>query len=666
MKDYPSRMMLNRDFSWLQYNDRILQEGDRAEVPLFERAKYIGISASNFDKFFQVRVASLSGLKKSKHKKKDVTGMTVEDRLKRIYRHARRFSKEQGKIYRRWLKDAKKAGVPELKIEKLSDKKRKRLEAYFMREIAPSLSPMMIKKRKVRFADGRLYILVCMKKGRIGMVQVPPLMDRMIDGEKAVAKAGDFLAEELIKYHLHRLFPGRRIKDAAVFRVTRSADFGTVMEKAGDLLMAIEPSSLKWKPGRMVRVEVEAGHPWALEYLREVTKVKKKAFVLSNCPLDLRFLTQWKNERQEKKGFFPNFTAVEKDWWKGDIFQAIRKKDRIHSLPYESYKPVVAFLEQASMDPRVVSIWQTLYRISEDSPIVEALRQAALRGKQVTIVVEECNWIDKESQIYWTHALEEAGCQVLYGHSLYKVHAKVLLIVRKEDAGLRSYLHTGTGNYNEESAKTDADFGVFTARQEMANDAMQLFNYLAGAIKAPKTTTLAIGPFKLREVLMEYISDTIRASKRGEAAWIFLKMNELGDEWLIQALYEASQAGVKIDCLVRGICCLRPGVTGISENIQVRSMQGRFLEHHRFFCFATMERERMILSSADWMPRNLDRQIELMVPIEDRDARERLKGWMLLQWQDQKNSYVLGKNGSYKPEKRGSNALDAQACLMGK
>lgn len=665
MKAYPAKAFFNRELSWLQFNDRVLREGDRSDVPLFERARFIGIFASNLDEFYQVRVSGLLDIQGAKQKKKDASGLNVKNMLKGIRRHVKRSNQLQLEIYNRWQEIAADAGRPHIKIESLSKKKKALVKRYFTKHVLPGLAPMTWNESLSQFADLRLYLLVGMKKGKMGIVQMPPLMDRLIDGRGVLGKEGFLLADELIRYFVSDLFPDHTIQDAAWFRVTRSAALQVEVEEAADLVLEMEQALIKRIKSRIVRLEVESDQEWALEFLREILKVKKRLCFSVDGPLDLSVLQKFGTLYKGEKGFYPDLKPHERNWWQGDLFEAIRKKDRIHAVPYESMQPVVKFLRQAAEDPDVISIWQVLYRVSEDSQIVESLRRAALRGKQVTVFVELRARFDEANNLYWARALEEAGCQVIYGHPSYKMHVKAILLARKENGGIRSYLHLGTGNYNEKTARFYTDLGLFTANPALAEDAMQVLQYLAGAIKLPRLNVLSAAPFDLRETLMTRISETIHAANRGEPAWIFLKMNGLVDPGLIKSLYEASQAGVKVDCLVRGICCLRPGVPGLSENIQVRSIIGRFLEHQRIFYFARRDKERLYLSSADWIPRNLNRRIETLFPVDDREARETIKGWMRLQWQDRCRAHELKRDGSYQSLNGGIGSLDSQASLIG-
>lgn len=665
MKPYPSTNILNRELSWLHFNDRVLEEGARDDVPILERAKFISIFSSNLDEFFGVRVGSLRDQRQAKYKKLDVSGLTAKEQIKQIFSHTRKAVQRQSDIYRQWLKEYEGMNSPCLTIESLSRQEVKNMERYFKGRIYPSLCPLVLDQSITRFANGRLHLLVKLRKGKMGIVQLPPLMDRMIEGEDAVGRPGFFFLEEIIGSFLHFLFPDDQVGDWAVFRVTRSADIQVAVEDAGDLLEVIEQALPQRENGRIIRVEIEGKQDWAIAFLTQYLGVKPRDFIEVEVPLDLTCLNRWNRMEEGEQGHFQVFEAAEKEWWKGDVFEAIRKQDRIHMVPYEKFDPVIRFLEQAVQDPQVIAIQQTLYRVSDQSSVVEALRQAALNGKQVTVVIELRARFDEENNIRWARTLEEAGCQVIYGHPIQKVHTKAIVVIRQEDDGLRTYLHLGTGNYNEVTAKLYTDFGYFTANSEMAQDVSRMFHYITGSMKIPEFTSLAVAPFTLRTTLMDRIAECIRSAKRGEAAWIFLKMNSLVDTHMIEALYEASKAGVEVDCLVRGICCLRPGLKGVSENIHVKSIVGRFLEHQRVFCFSTGSWEKLYLSSADWMPRNLNRRVELMFPVTSPFAIESIKGWMRLQWQDENRAHRLKSDGTYRPLSREKGALDSQACFIG-
>ena len=665
MKGYPSTNILNRELSWLHFNDRVLEEGARSDVPILERAKFISIFASNQDEFFGVRVGSLRDQRQAKYKKEDASGLTAKEQIKQIFSHTRKAVQRQSEIYFLWLKEYEKSNSPKLSVEMLTRQERLNLELYFKRKIYPSLSPLVLDQKVIRFANGRLHLLVKLKKGKRGVVQLPPLMNRIIEGVEAVGRPGFFFLEEIIGAFSQRLFPDDLVIDMAVFRVTRSEDIQVAVEDAGDLLEVIEQALPQRENGRIIRMEIADEPDWAIEFLSKYLDVKPRDFIQVDAPLDLTCLMRWRRVKDASVGLFERFEPAEKLWWKGDIFQAIRKMDRIHMVPYEKFDPILKLMKQAVEDPQVIAIQQTLYRVSEESPVVEALRQAALKGKQVTVVIELRARFDEENNIRWARTLEEAGCQVIYGHPIQKVHTKALAVIREEENGLRTYLHLGTGNYNESTAKLYTDFGYFTANQEMAQDINNMFHYIMGSMKIPEFQLLAVAPFTLRTTLMDRIADCVRSAKRGEAAWIFLKMNSLVDKYMIQALYDASQAGVKIDCLVRGICCLRPGLKGVSENIQVKSIVGRFLEHQRVYCFSTGSWEKLYLSSADWMPRNLNRRVELMFPITSSLAVENIKGWMRLQWQDENRAHCLKADGTYRTLSREKNALDSQACFIG-
>lgn len=666
---------INRELSWLEFNDRVLEEARDRNNPLLERIKFLSIASSNLDEFFMVRVASLKDLVNAGFNKPDYSGLTSKQQLKKIsVRTHLMVDTQYSTLNRALLPALKKNGMHVVYREEVNEEQRVFLEEYFTNIVYPVLTPMAVD-------SSRPFPLILNKSLNIGVlikpkeeekelifatVQVPSVLSRVIELPPAKEGADRFFIflEEVIMMFIDRLFTAREIVCAYPYRITRNADLSLEEEEAEDLLVEIEKSLKKRNWGNAIRLEVDSDiDERLLDVLKNALQIHHGDIYYINGPLDLTFLMKiWALEGYESLRYAPyepqkSFSLLEEE----DILGAIRKKDIFLHHPYESFEPVVDFIRQASKDPDVLAIKQTLYRVSGNSPIVRALAQAAERGKQVMVLLEVKARFDEENNIQWAKRLEQAGCHVIYGLVGLKTHSKITLVVRREESGIKRYVHLGTGNYNDITARFYTDMGLFTCNEYFGADASALFNMLSGYSEAPAWYKLEAAPLGLRKRFLELIETEARNARAGRKAVIMAKMNSLVDPEIISALYRASSAGVEIQLIVRGICCLRPGLKGISENITVRSIVGRFLEHSRIFYFYSDGREEVFLSSADWMPRNLDRRVELLFPIEDRDIKERIVNILELSLEDTVKARVLDSEGKYgKIDKRGKKSMDSQ------
>ena len=682
----------NRELSWLLFNRRVLEEAKDSSLPLFDRLKFLSITSSNLDEFFMIRVASLKDMVQVKYNKKDISGMTPAEQLAAINERTHLFVKDQYDIFNRSLIPAlEKEGVHVLShYENLSEKQSKYVDRYFTDEVYPVLTPMavdssrpfplirnktlnigaILRMKKDKAAGGQFRDLYLShgnkKKGAdsndtdFATVQVPSVLPRFVEipseqkGEKTF-----ILLEQIIEKNIGKLFVNYEIESVFPYRIMRNADLSIEEDEAADLLIEIERQLKKRQWGQAIRLEVEDGmDKRLLKKLRQELKIKEEDIFKINGPLDLTFLMKLSGWEGYDKLRTPKYTPQPAKWLNGEdhLFDQIRDHDVLLHHPYETFDPVVDFVKQASKDPNVLAIKQTLYRVSSHSPIIASLAAAAENGKQVTVLVELKARFDEENNIIWARKLEQAGCHVIYGLVGLKTHSKITLVVRKEEDGIRRYVHLGTGNYNDSTAKLYTDMGLLTCRKAIGEDATAVFNMLSGYSEPAFWNKLAIAPIRLRDRFTQLINREKEFAKKGKKAFIRAKMNSLCDAGIISSLYEAAAAGVKIELVVRGICCLKTGMPGISENITVRSIVGDFLEHSRIFHFYNNGFEEVYMGSADWMPRNLDKRVEILFPVEDDALKAEVIHILDIQLADNEKARILQKNGTYRRAAKGGHA----------
>ncbi len=667
---------INRELSWLEFNSRVLEEAQDRTNPLLERMKFLSIVSSNLDEFFMIRVASLKDQVHAGLSKADYSGMTPTEQLKRISIKIHSMVYEQYNCYNRSVVPAlEKEGISLLEQADLSGEQKQFLDRYFQDTLYPVLTPMAVDKSRPfpLIQNKSLNVALLLEISQpdqaqiFATVQVPSILDRVT---RLPGEAENYvLLDEIIKMYIDRLFKGHRVLCSGKYRITRNADLSIDEEGAEDLLEAIEKSLKKRKWGSAIRLEVDYGmDERLLRVLKEELEVRNEEIYYINGHLDLTYLMKFGNRLSSLYDHLRNrvFVPVVPIDLAGseDIFRSIAEKDILLHHPYESFDYVVEFIKKASQDPNVLAIKQTLYRVSGNSPIVNALGEAAENGKQVTVLLELKARFDEENNINWAKRLEKAGCHVIYGLAGLKTHCKMTLVVRKEEEGIKRYVHLGTGNYNDITAKLYTDIGLLTADPYIATDTSSIFNMLSGYSQLDRLYKLEVAPYGLRRRFLDLIAMEVKNAKAGKNAGIIAKMNALVDDEVIQALYDASQGGVSIQLIVRGICCLRPGVPGLSENIKVISIVDRFLEHSRIFCFHNNGYEQILLGSADWMHRNLDRRVEVAFPVEDESLKARIKVWLDIMLQDTVKSRILDSDGKYRHvDKRGKKQLQSQRCL---
>ncbi|MCI9593444.1 MAG: RNA degradosome polyphosphate kinase [Lachnospiraceae bacterium] len=673
------RNYVNRELSWLEFNYRVLSEARDKSLPLFERLKFLSITASNLDEFFMVRVASLKDMVHAKYDKPDIAGLKPEEQLEKISQKTHELVNQQYSTYNRSLVPAlKQQGLKIIEdYEALNKEQRKFVDQYFEENVYPVLTPMAFDSSRpfplVRNKTLNIAALLKKKKGdeapEFAMVQVPSVLPRFVELPVSAGKDGleirnVILLEQIIEKNMQTLFLNYDILAASPFRIMRNADL-TIEEEAEDLLQEIQKQLKKRQWGEVIRLEVEEKvDKQLLKILRKELAVSAEDIFAINGPLDLTFLmkmygglTGFDNLKAERYTPQPVPALMNDE----DIFANIRKGDILLHHPYQTFDPVVNFVRAASKDPEVLAIKQTLYRVSGNSPIIAALAAAADNGKQVSVLVELKARFDEENNILWAKKLEQAGCHVIYGLLGLKTHSKITLVVRREEDGIRRYVHLGTGNYNDSTAKLYTDCGLMTCNPLVGEDATAVFNMLSGYSEPLSWNRLAVAPIWLRNHFMRLIRREAANAREGKKARIIAKMNSLCDKEIIAALYEASCAGVKIDLIIRGICCLKAGVPGLSETITVRSIVGNFLEHSRIFYFENDGMGQLFMGSADWMPRNLDKRVEIVFPVEDEKLKEEVFHILEVELEDNVKAHVLLPDGSYeKPDKRGKVLVNSQ------
>lgn len=668
----------NRELSWLKFNARVLNEARDKSIPLLERLKFIGITSSNLDEFFMVRVASLKDMVHAGYKKKDIAGMTAAEQLLSINAATRKLVDAQYHTYNRSLLPLLKAREIEVfdSYESLSEAQAAFADAYFEETVYPVLTPMAVDASRpfplIRNKSLNIAALIKRKgtekpeKGiDFATVQVPSVLPRLVEipSEKEGGMAF-LLLEQMIEHHISKLFLNYKVVCAYPYRIMRNADLPIDEDEAADLLKEIQKQLKKRQWGEVIRLEVEDGIEGALlAVLKKELNVKDEDVFEINGPIDLTFAMKLYGlsgcEDLRYKKYIPQ--KVPKIEPGEDIFEEIRNGDIFMHHPYHTFDPVVDFIRQASVDPDVLAIKQTLYRVSGNSPIIASLAQAAENGKQVTVLVELKARFDEEHNIVWAKKLEQAGCHVIYGLVGLKTHSKIALVVRREEGGIRRYVHLGTGNYNDSTAKLYTDCGIFTCSEPIGEDATAVFNMLSGYSEPLSWNRLVVAPIWLRKKFLKLISREAKHAREGGEGRIIAKMNSLCDKEIIAALYEASAAGVEIDLIIRGICCLKVGIPGVSETIRVRSIVGNFLEHSRIFYFHNNGQPEVYMGSADWMPRNLDRRVEILFPVEDEELQGSVRHILDVELSDNVKSHILTKEGTYeKIDKRGKALVNSQ------
>ncbi len=662
------KMIENRELSWLDFNYRILAEAVNEENPLLEQSKFLSIVSSNLDEFFMVRVGSLCRNIEEGSLKLDPSGMTYKEQLTAVWQTVHRQVERQYYVLQRKLLPAlAMEGIHFLSPGMLDKEQTKWLGDYFDEQVLPLLTPWAITAQRPfpLLTAKSLHLAVLLpprmrSEGfRFALVSVPASLNRVVLLPGGIGKVRGILLEDVISMHLTRLFNGIKPLAVTTFRLTRNADFLYNDHDAALLIAEMRKNLKRRKWGKVLRLEVPKGcDPRLLIRLRKYLCITDKETMHVPGPIDL---TYFMKEVSGYEGFdhlrYTPFKPQidEKYQSAGDIFEYIRASDRLMQHPYDSFDPVVDFVCQAAEDPQVMAIKQTLYRVSGKSPIVAALAQAAQNGKQVTVLIEVRARFDEENNIKWCLELEKAGCHVYYGVADLKTHSKITLVVRREDGGMRSYVHLGTGNYNDSTAKLYTDFGLFTADEIIGRDAGKFFNMVTGYGGEAEMDKLVTAPYRLRKTIKDLIRYEIKNAKDGLPAMISAKMNSLCDPKMIGLLYEAADAGVEIQLLVRGICCIQK-----RKNIQIRSIVGRFLEHARMFMFYHGGDQTVYLSSADWMPRNLDKRVELMFPIEDADIKARLIATLRDEWRDNVKAWEKKRNGKYTRVHKGEPAINVQ------
>lgn len=666
----------NRELSWVLFDKRVLSEARDKQNPLFERLKFLSITASNLDEFFMVRVASLKDMVNAGYDKPDIAGMTPAKQLEELNKATHELVQQQYSTYNRSLLPLlEQNGLRVIeKHEELTEKEAAYVDKFYEENVYPVLTPMAVDSSRpfplIRNKSLNIGALVTKKNDKdlleFATVQVPSVLPRIIqipveDGKpKAV-----ILLEEVIERNIHKLFLNYDIVCAHPFRIMRNADFSIEEDEAEDLLKEIEKQLKKRQWGQAIRLEVQEGiDKRLLRIIKEELSIGEEDIYRIDGPLDLTFLMKMYGlpgfEHLKEKGYaspqpVPQLSAD------CDIFEEIRKGDILLHHPYETFTPVVDFIRQAAKDKDVLAIKQTLYRVSGNSPIIAALAQAAENGKQVSVLVELKARFDEENNIVWAKKLEKAGCHVIYGLVGLKTHSKITLVVRREEDGIRRYVHLGTGNYNDATAKLYTDVGLLTCSASIGEDATAVFNMLSGYSEPLSWNKLSIAPLWLKDRFLHLINREKENAMAGREGHIIAKVNSLCDKDIIEALYEAAAEGVKIELIVRGICSLKTGLPGIGDKITVRSIVGNFLEHCRIFYFANDGKPEYYCASADWMPRNLERRVEIMFPVERPELRKKLMDILTMQLKDTVKAHRLMPDGRYeKVDRRGKVRFNAQ------
>ena len=674
---YNPEYYTNRELSWILFDHRVLNEARDKSTLLFERLKFLSITASNLDEFFMVRVASLRDMVHAKYQKPDIAGLTAEEQLKRLSVAIHDLVELQYSTYNRSL-------VPKLKQnglqivgrhEDLTKKEMVFVDKYFEENVYPVLTPMAVDSSRpfplIRNKTLNIAALVRKKDSgeelEFATVQVPGVLSRVVELPSDGKMRKIIFLEEIIERNMNKLFLNYDIVCAYPFRIMRNADLSIEEDDAADLLKEIEKQLKKRQWGEAIRLEVAARcDKRLLRILEEELHIEDENLYVIDGPLDLTVLMKMYGLEGFDHLKTPKYTPQPVPQLPAGckIFDEIRRGDILLHHPYQTFEPVVDFIRQAARDPEVLAIKQTLYRVSGNSPIIAALALAAENGKQVSVLVELKARFDEENNIVWARMLEKAGCHVIYGLVGLKTHSKITLVVRREEDGIRRYVHLGTGNYNDATAKLYTDIGLLTCSEAIGEDATAVFNMLSGYSEPLVWNKLSLAPLWLKNRFLYLIDREKKFALEGRPACIVAKMNSLCDQDVIAALYSAASAGVKINLIVRGICCLRTGIRGVSENITVRSIVGNFLEHSRIFYFENDQNYEIYCGSADWMPRNLERRVEILFPVDRPELKEKLLHILQSQLDDNVKASVLRPDGTYtKASKRGKQAYCSQEAF---
>ncbi|MDD6719859.1 MAG: RNA degradosome polyphosphate kinase [Lactobacillus porci] len=664
----------NRELSWLDFNDRCLDEARNPDEPLLERANFLGITQSNVDEFYMVRVASLSKLVAADVQSKDASGLTPLEQLNAINKKEHEVVERRYSTYSRSLLPLlKRQNIRILDVDELSEEQEEYIRRYFNNELYPVLTPMADdQSRPFPFiSNDSLNIAIRLRseedgKHEFATVRVPNIFPRLVklpDGEN------DFIMlEDIVKKYLDRLFDGYEIRQASCYRVTRDMDLDVSESDTSDFLLAVRKQLKDREHGHVTRLEVEGSMSAKLvKHLMKRLNVDEPSVFSINGPIDLTFLKKLPGlvEGHDDLRYEPMHAYIDPALRSDhNIFDSIREKDYLVQHPYDSFDAVLNFVKQAAKDPDVLAIKMTLYRVSGNSPIIKYLGQAAQAGKQVTVLVEVKARFDESNNVHWARTLEQMGCHVIYGLVGLKTHTKVTLVIRRDSDGIRRYLHLGTGNYNDVTAHFYTDLGLFTCDRDLGVDATNLFNMLSGYSKPPYFSKLRISPKLIRQFIYEKIDNEIAIARAGRHAEIHMKMNSLSDQDVIAKLYEASAAGVKIHLIVRGICCLRTEIPGVSDNIEVHSIVGRFLEHSRIYYFYNDGKEEVYLASADMMRRNLNRRVETLFPILQDDLKARVLDIFAKMWRDNVQARILHGTEWVHADRRGQSPFSSQEYFI--
>ena len=669
---------LNRECTWINFNERVVNEAAISSIPLLERVNFLSISASNNDEFFMIRVAGIKHLLAEQITRKDIAGLTPKEQFEAIQLMEHSQCRRQYKIYRDVKKRLSAEGIHIISFDEANEEEKLYLEKYVKEEIYPVVTPLAVDTAHfVPFlASLSLNLAVFLQREGGGLTKAAVLpvplktVPRLIEIPQKRGGHTFVFCEDLLAAYGHLFFPGYIITEIRPFRLTRDADL-EISKDAADLLAEVKKSLKKRKKGAPVRLETDCRiSPAMRRFLKTVADVEEADIYEIDGPVDLTGLFEITALPEYDRLRFP--AASPQPVWellpyrKEELWSVVKKHNIMMHHPYETFAAVDDFIYLAAKDPDVLAIKQTLYRVGTQSAIIDALAAAAENGKEVTVLMEVKARFDEENNIHKARKLEEAGCHVIYGVAGLKTHSKITLVVRRESDGIRRYVHLATGNYNGKTARIYTDVGILTADRAMGEDASAFFNLLSGYFESPAWKKLAVAPYDLREQLYSSIDREISVAKAGKKAVIIAKMNSLLDRHVIDRLYEASQAGVIVRLIVRGICVLRPGVTGLSENISVHSIVGRFLEHSRLFYFYNDGEEDVFISSADWMPRNLNERIELLVPVEYGPHKERIKEILRLNYEDNVNGHIMDQNGEYTylADNRTGPAVNAQETFQ--
>lgn len=664
----------NRELSWLDFNFRVLQEAYDKNNPLLEKLNFISIFSSNLDEFFMVRVAGLKDqVKMGYDKPENKAQMTPQEQVDSIQEKAKKYVDTQYERYNELMTELQDYEIVMCEPHELSEPLLNKLERDFKLTILPTLTPLGIDAYhpfpKLNNKSLNIFVDIDTEDAiNSAIVQIPSLIPRFLTYNEG-AKQYVVMVEDVITYFINCLFTGYEVLNTFTFRITRNADLTIHEDGAEDLLIEIERFLKERKSGSAVRLEVDGrtANPDDLDWLIETLEVDKQDVYFLNGPLDLTFIFGLVDHLSHKLNYltYEKYSPqIPRSLGNNNLYELALKRDIFFHHPYESFEPIVDFIREAADDPNTIAIKQTLYRVSKDSPIIKSLKEAAEKGKQVTVLVELKARFDEENNVHWARMLEDAGCHVIYGMTHLKTHSKIALVVKRIGGELTSFVHLGTGNYNDKTAKLYTDMGIITTNEQIAEDAINFFNYLSGYSVKPEYNKLIVAPFDIRDVFIDRIDKEISSHLQHGNGKIMMKMNSLTDKAIIEKLFEASQAGVKIQLIIRGICCLKPGIPGISENIEVVSIVGRLLEHSRIYYFHNNGDERIYLSSADVMTRNMIKRVEILFPVEDKEIGKRLVDFMDLQLSDNQKGRYQDEHGHYHYVGNNLSPLNSQVYLM--